>query len=185
MPQQVFKFGDPAKAAAAQKLHEKEIRSRLKTAALDAALQTQAHVVPKGPRDTGLYANSWDVAKGLGDELARLVNDAPYAGIIELGARPYRPPFTPIFEWVKRNAGKLGIANVPAGGTFGGAASLNASQERAARAFAWGVVKSIEKYGLKPRYIMRNALPVAQAALKRAFEEHLGQPLPPPKTGGA
>ncbi len=80
----------------------------VRAAALEAAHRGVALAVRKtnseGLVDLGLYKNAWIAARLFGPEGgAEIRNDAPYAGVLELGRRPGRPgpPFEPILEWVE------------------------------------------------------------------------------------
>ena len=80
----------------------------VRAAAMETAHRGVALAVSKtnteGLVDLGLYKNSWIAAPIFGPEGgAEIRNDAPYAGVIELGRRPGRPgpPFEPILRWVE------------------------------------------------------------------------------------
>lgn len=45
--------------------------------------------------------------------------DAPHAGVMEMGARPFRPPLAPILEWVKRKGLHAGTVNMATRGRQG------------------------------------------------------------------
>ena len=169
-PTQVF--STPTAVLKAQQKDLQIVRERVIPAAqLDSANETLRQVVKAGPVDRGEYKAGWTVREVSGE--VQLANDAPYAGVIELGARPFRPPFAPIYEWVKRKAAALGIVQLKAGKRFRGSASLTNDEDAAAKKVAWAVVNAIAKRGLPPRYIMRVQLPFAVAALERAFKRHL------------
>ena len=116
------------------KTHRKEVYDIF----ADSLLKSVKNMTERSPVDTGLYASSWDVEK-VDENNIFFGNTAPYATIIELGARPFRPPIGPILAWASR---KL---------------SLPEDHPRV-RSFAFFVVKKIEKEGLEPHYIMENGL---------------------------
>lgn len=115
-------------------------------AALEAAQRGVADVVEatnkKGVVDTGHYKRSWRAVPT--DEGAELVNDTPYASVIEYGRRPGAPgpPVAPILDWVRR---KL----VPEG----------AVEPEDAERVAHAIRNAIHKHGTKPRYVLRDLVP--------------------------
>jgi hypothetical protein len=83
--------------------------------------------------------NAWRVVQV--DDGAHLLNDAPYAGIIEKGARPHTVSAegrANIQRWVKR---KLQIAD-----------------DKEAEGIAWAIVKKIEKTGYKGTFAIQNSM---------------------------
>lgn len=99
-------------------------------------------LVKASPVDTGLYASSWDFT--IEENAAILGNFAPYASIIEDGARPFTPPIEPLLAWAKR---VLQDSSQPP----------NYSPE--VRSLAYGVQKKISENGMEPRKILENMLP--------------------------
>lgn len=95
-----------------------------------------------GIKDTGLYAKSWKVVEF--GRSAQLVNTAPYAGVIEVGAvyRGKGPPVSKIIPWVRRKLPGV----LP--------------QERKRVAFA--VARKIKRTGLPGYLILQNTLEAAQ-----------------------
>jgi hypothetical protein len=98
-------------------------------------------IIKKSPIDTGLFAQSWDLQET--EKAILLGNYAPHAPIIEYGARPFKPPMTPLLQWAKR------VLKDPAPYPYSDA--------------VWGLArytqKKIEKEGMKPHNIMENAIP--------------------------
>ena len=74
--------------------------------ALEVALRGVSRAVTltnkAGKVDRGQFKRSWKAIPT--PDGAELLNDAPYAGVIEHGRRPGRPgpPLAPIYEWVQR-----------------------------------------------------------------------------------
>lgn len=205
------------------KARAKAVREIATKATLDAALETQPQVVKATPVDTGFLAGSWIVkgAAAANSELGivgrptELRNDAPYAGIIEKGTRPFKPPFKPLYEWAKRKAGDLALGGMiqispnafrrtkrrlisktgqplhysESRLVYKGKASLTADDDQVIRRFVFAVIAKIARVGLRPKHTMLNALPFANAALKRAMERHIaeirGKKLTGPGAGGA
>lgn len=72
-------------------------------AARRAARRSVAVLKRVTPVHDGLLAKAWRVRNT--KEGAELINDAPYAGVIEMGARPHMPPWEPIIRWVAKKQG--------------------------------------------------------------------------------
>lgn len=112
-------------------------------------------LVAASPVDTGLYAASWDFT--VEEEAVILGNYAPYAGIIEDGARPFTPPLGPLLAWAKRVKGMGGKNDT-------GQPETNYSPE------VWALAKYVQKKiadeGMKPRHVMQNTLPKIMLNIK-------------------
>lgn len=183
MPRQVFRADTPAEALEMQRRHRAQFEQMHRRAALKSANQTLRLVVKDSPRDQGEYALAWAVAV-LSDEV-QLLNDAPHAGVIENGARPFTPPIGPLIEWARRRAGDLALGGAlkigpqafrvsKAGNlTYRGQASLDPDDEQEIESFAYAVRQKIARDGLEPKYVMRNRLKFARESLRKAFEQEL------------
>jgi hypothetical protein len=90
----------------------------------------------------GLYKWSWKHHRIPGG--AELVNDAPYAGVIEYGRRPKRPgpPLAPILEWVERKLVARGEV-----------------EPEKALATAKRIRALIHQRGTRPRFVLRSTIP--------------------------
>lgn len=110
-------------------------------------------LVEASPVDTGLYAQSWNFTAD--EQAVVLGNFAPYASIIEEGARPFRPPIEPLLAWAKR---VLKDSSQPP----------NYSAE--VRQLAYGVQRKIAERGMAPRKILENMLPQIIENIKREIE---------------
>lgn len=122
-------------------------------------------LVAASPVDTGLYAQSWNFT--VLEKSVILGNSAPYAGIIEYGARPFTPPIGPLLAWAKRvltgqktAAGTTIQTGQPAQRTGTGTTNLNGEGYSPE---VWALAKrtqfKISKVGMAPRHIMENAIP--------------------------
>lgn len=177
MPEYVIRVDSPEEAAAMQERAQQELMKGLHRAQLDSAYATLPMVVADtdaaGLVDLGAYKNSWDVIDAGGE--VRLVNDAPYAGVIEQGARPFTPPLQPLIDWAERKAADLGFVGKKQmrGGAFRGRASLSNEQRDIARSIARAIQRKFAREGYRPRYVMRNRLPYALKQLRRAIQEHV------------
>jgi hypothetical protein len=116
------------------------------------------HAVPllvaSSPVDTGLYAQSWDFT--IDEHSAVLGNYAPYAPIIEFGARPFTPPLGPLLAWAKR------VLQDP---------SQPPDYSSRVWALALGTRNKIAEYGMKPQHILENAIPAIIEEVKRELEK--------------
>lgn len=146
----VFRSG--AAAVAAQTRDRREfIHDVLIPAEWESAQRTLRKVSKDSPVDRGEYKHGWSVRRALGNH-PHLANDAPHAGIIELGARPHWAPFAPLYEWAQRKAADIGIAPPDVYG------------------FAKAVQAKIAAEGQAPKFIMRNRLDDATRYLRLAIE---------------
>ena len=116
-----------------------------------------------------------------------VVNDVPYAGVIELGRRPKRPgpPLEPILEWVERKivGGSSKTLKGAPRADFGPGnrrgdvkRRFDAQKPKAgesaleiAEAIRW----SIHIKGTKPRFILRDSLDIVPKATKAAVKRYL------------
>jgi hypothetical protein len=113
----------------------KEVRNGLRR----AAHRGRALIVDKTPVDTGAMKNAWRVVDV--DNGAHLLNDAPYAGVIEKGARPHTVSAegrASIQRWVKRK--------------------LQIRDDKEAEGIMWAIVKKIEKEGYKGTFAVQNSM---------------------------
>ncbi len=176
-------------------------RKALVRASNRAALRSQALMVRRTPVDQGQLKNSWRVVLGslavttAVQELAALVNDAPHAGIVELGARPHKVSaegWAAIYLWVYRHRHLFGFVTksgrtARARATRGNVRAridVNPELER----ITWGIVKRIEKEGQKPTFFVRDSLPVLNEILgeevNKQIERVAKQRIAPGKGGG-
>lgn len=99
-------------------------------------------LIAASPVDTGLYAASWMFTET--ENSVILGNYAPYAGIIEYGARPHAVPIKPLLAWAKR-------------------VLQSDSQPPNYESKVWALAKSVQqkimKFGQQPRHIMEDAIP--------------------------
>jgi len=113
-----------------------------KRAVVSGVARSIPDLVAASPVDTGLYAASWDFT--VEENAVVLGNYAPYAGVIEYGARPYTPPIGPLLAWAKRVTG-------------------DPSQPPNYSSRVWALAKAvqakIEAEGQAPRHIMENMIP--------------------------
>lgn len=118
-----------------------------KKAVIRGVAQSIPMLVENSPVDTGMYASSWDMT--VEEKSVILGNYAPYAGVIEYGARPFKPPIGPLLAWAKR---------VLSGGSrTTGQPETNYSSE--VWALAKYTQKKISDLGMEPKHVMENSIP--------------------------
>lgn len=125
----------------------------LKKAAIAGVSRSIPDLVKGSPVDTGLYAASWDFTPT--ETSVLLGNYAPYAGIIEYGARPFTPPIGPLLAWAKR------VLQDP---------SQPPEYSDRVWALAKGVQNKIAAEGMKPRAVMEQMIPTILANIKAEYE---------------
>lgn len=147
------------------KLDDQDRRARVVRALYKAALIGETIVAQKTPVDRGQARNAWAVTPTATG--AELYNDAPHAGILELGSRPHRPPLRPILEWVVRKFGT---------GKNTGKKSFVEFSEVEPHLFgiAKAIVRKIEAEGTRPHYMVRDSLPKLAEITKKQVEKALG-----------
>lgn len=134
----------PRQLSAELRNQARELPKVVRRGLYGAARRGQAHMVGKTPTDQGQLRNSWRATnRGEGGRFtvgATLRNEAPHAGIVELGARPHRVSadgMAALIAWAMR---KLG-AN-------------EAEAKRIAAAIAW----KLRSRGQEPTFFVRNEL---------------------------
>ncbi len=146
----------------------------LRKIARRAAHRGRAVVVKETPVDAGHMRRAWRVQNTVnlairvrgsklsvtGGKSASLVNDAPYAGIMVRGTRPFTPPFEPIFRWVARQQ-QVSLGGITIGPGYGQISGDRAGGDdiQKIRQLAMGLIKKIQTKGLPPRPFIRRALP--------------------------
>jgi hypothetical protein len=137
-------------------------------------------MVKRTPTDLGQLRASWKVkATAL---VAELINDAPHAGIVELGARPHKVSaegWQAIYEWVRRHPELYGRTRMRR------RVSATLAQQTAIGPFAgidpeitgitWAIVKKINKHGQKPTFFVMKAMDDLRAALIGEVETQLAR----------
>lgn len=117
-------------------------------AVVKGILKSIPDLIEASPVDTGLYASSWE-AKATESGVS-IGNTAPYASIIEYGARPFTPPIGPLLAWAKRVLGE-------GGGHDTGQPETDYTPE--VWRLAKGVQKKIAEHGMAPHHILENMTP--------------------------
>lgn len=142
----------------------------------------RAYIVGKTPVDRGILRNAWKVIR-LSTGGAELVNDQPYAGIIERGARPFKiskEGREALAGWVFRKLLQGSIQVKKAGGRFSSLTGnrrhkhlVKANLEQEADQIAWAIAKKFEKLGMKGKRFVWKELP----KLAELMEEEINRSL--------
>lgn len=129
--------------------------------AIDAAVRRSAHygaafLARKTPVDRGELKNAWRVSPP-GVTPVTITNSAPYAGIVERGARPHavsREGIEAITGWARR---KLGLP------------------EDEARGVAFAIAQKLKERGQEPTYFVRGSLETMSQHLRRELTSALAE----------
>lgn len=137
----------------------KQSLQKKRSAVAKGLARSISDLVAASPVDTGLYAASWDFT--VGEKSAIIGNTAPYAGIIEHGARPFTPPIGPLLAWAKRVLSGSSVKT--------GQPETGYSPE--VWALAKGTQKKIAEQGMTPKHILENMIPHIIANIKAEMEK--------------
>jgi predicted metal-dependent phosphotriesterase family hydrolase len=172
-------------------------------AMFSAAQRGKAFIVDKTPVDRGILRNAWKVIKLSSQMEVQLVNDQPYAGVIERGSRPFKispEGIEALTGWVKRKllrenimgahgantthlhwkeARKAQLAHRKAGAGYKKRVLWEIDDQ--AKSIAWAIAKSWEKLGRKgTRFVMMHLPQLAElmdAEVKRYLNNFFSRPL--------
>lgn len=137
-------------------------------------------LVAASPVDTGLYAASWDFRV---DDLKGVIgNYAPYAGVIEDGARPFTPPIGPLLAWAHRVLNGTGadrgqpMTKEQAANTYNNRTEeLGQSQLSGYSKDEWrlavGVQKKIKEHGMQPHHVLQNMVPTIIENIRKELRQ--------------
>lgn len=162
----------------------KATRREVATAVNISAERGRTYIVRKTPKDQGELKASWRVMVAYASatkmsagkqKLATLVNTAPYAGVVEGGARPHFLPYSArvaLYEWVrrhfryttKRKDGKQSKPKQVTGDVF---------DDPVLTEITWGIVHKIANEGTRPTYFVRDSIP----KLRKLMHTELGKAL--------
>ncbi len=144
----------------------------LQRAIFSGAQRGRSFIIGKSPVDRGLLKNAWRVVKMPWG--TSLINDQPYAGVMEQGARPFKISGAGIFylkAWVMRKlmSGEMNGRSSLIGWNHLVAKYTGRSKtmkrrktvklEAQAESIAWAIAKTFEKVGIKGRRFVYMNLP--------------------------
>lgn len=157
--------------------------------AIFSALQRgKAYIVGKTPVDRGILRNAWKVIR-LSTGGAELVNDQPYAGILERGARPFRMSkegLEALEGWVLRKlmSGDMHSKTTPLDnrkyknqhGTWSARKrkKTKALQEEA-KSIAYAIAKHFERVGMKGKRFVWKELPQLANLMEQEINRSLNK----------
>jgi len=158
----------PIMLAGALRGESARVRKAMPVAAMSAGRRFAAHLAnetdARGITDRGLFKSGWRVLKT--SDGASVYNDAPYAGVIELGARPHkvgREVRELLAAWAMRKLGISSAGRDSAGRYLPGYKRPSRDEQwKQAMAIAWGIAHKIETKGQAPTYMVRDSLPMAR-----------------------
>ena len=134
-------------------------KGALQKAAIAAARKFRTLLVQRTDElkitDTGALKNSWRAERT--EDGAVVFSDCPYAGIVELGARPHPVSVEgqeAIARWAMR---KLGV------------------DEKEAKSIAFLIARKISKEGQKPTFLVQDQLPKAIAYYRQELERIIAE----------
>lgn len=131
----------PEELAKALRREGERLRETIKRAAKAAALRLKTYLVRQTDKLGITYQGVYKGGFRATDDA--VINDAPHAGIVELGTRPHKVSKEGR-EAIKRWAMiKLGLS------------------EPEAEEASWGIAKTIQMVGQEGYYVMRDAVPMA------------------------
>lgn len=160
----------PGQVSATIRRDGKRAPKLIKKAMRMSARRGKAILVDRTPVDRGPLKAAWKVRTL--DEGGRFtgvenVNSSPYAGIVELGARPHpvsKEGQVAIYEWVRRHFGyttstKKGRSKMHrvAGEPF---------EDPVLSEITWGIIHKLKTRGQAPTYFVKGSLPVLTEAME-------------------
>lgn len=130
-----------------------------KKAVVSGIARSIPDLVAASPVDTGLYAASWDFT--VEEKAVVIGNYAPYAGIIEHGARPFKPPLPPLLAWAKRVLTGSSSTDHKTGAKkkLRDTGQPETDYTPEVWALAIHTQRKIMEHGMQPRHILENAIP--------------------------
>lgn len=146
----------PDEVAEKMSQHAKLAMQEVARSVVEAAMKGERVIRAHVPVDTGeLRRETQTVTTGAQRGLvAAIIEDTPYAAAQEAGTRPFTPPIAPLYAWVVRQGGLLGVSG----------------DEDAALALAYAIQRSIAKRGLRARWHTRDAQPELGVILEQELQ---------------
>ena len=141
------------------------------------ARKARALLVKRSPTDLGQLRASWRVRpgrlQGNAIQMPSIENDAPHAGIVELGARPHGVNLEgriALYEWVRRHfrftVGKSKRMQRVTGETF---------EDPVLNEIMWGIVAKLKREGQKPTYFVRDSLKESGDLIFASVKRHMNR----------
>jgi hypothetical protein len=149
----------------------------VKQAIFSGAQRGRSWIVGKTPVDRGILRNAWRVLRM--EDGAVLVNDQPYAGIMERGARPFKISSEGLWAlkaWVMRKlqSGEMnGRSSLKTGKIIKRRKTF--SLEREAEGIARAIAKNFEKVGIKGRRFVLMNLEILASLMEHEIDRYLSK----------
>lgn len=169
--------------------HAKATLKAVQRGIIRGAFAGERVLVKATPVDQGEMRRAWHVRKtGRKNQPAVLINDAPYAGIIERGARPHKVGFAgweQIYSWVYRHHAYFAATRTKKGRakrmkkyvmevtSQRSGAQAETGFDPVISAITWGIVKKIEKEGSRARFFVRDSIPELTVLTSQQVEKRL------------
>jgi hypothetical protein len=162
----------------------KKAEAAAQAGVLSASLRAQAIVVAesqrKGVFNTGYYVGAWKTARSFsgGGSGFTVFNQAPYAGVIENGRRPYPPRASPSGKPKRpKGSGPIPMDALP---PFRKAIAAWVMRKfslpyESAYPLMWVISNSINRKGIPGRYVLRDAIPLIEDAANKEIERELNR----------
>lgn len=131
---------------------------------------------PHKPVDQGFYRASHQV--DLDNHGATIGSDAPYAAVIEYGARPFMPPIDALYRWAYRKFRVQLVRQYRVERSKGNRSRAGQEGYRQLQAenIAWAVARKIARKGIAPRHVYARALPAMRRDLGRLLRTLRSRP---------
>jgi hypothetical protein len=144
-----------------------------------SAIRAQKYLIKKTPLYKGLMRLAWRVERISKSEV-KLVNDQPYAGVIENGAAPFRisqKGREAIKEWVIFQIHKGNFPVRPQRNSKGQFVKPKTSQtiDQRAESISWAIAKTFEKQGIKGRKLVANNFDRIIGMINKEIEKSLDE----------
>lgn len=147
----------------------------VKQALFSAAQRGRSWIVGQSPVDRGILKNAWRALRM--SDGAELVNDQPYAGVVERGARPFKmntAGMDALTGWVRRKILSGGFGSLTTGKGRKNSKPAQIDQiEKEARKIAFAIAKKFERVGIRgKRFVWRN-LPILANLMEKEIQRSL------------
>lgn len=164
----------PGKLGALLETHARKLPEATRAGLSRAAEQARTtELARKLPVYRGVLQNAWEVrTEATGSTAALVTNTAPYAGIVERGARPHwtsKEGRDALREWVRLKIFRPGRRRRPVSRRDTGPGGL---YEREIESIVWAIVNAWAKRGRAGGFQVRDALPrLGQEATEEVIEQ--------------
>lgn len=175
----------PAGLVKALRARHRAIEEEILSAVDSAAQRARGILVRATPTDQGQLRVSWRATSAIRSMrkriVAKVVNDAPHAGIVERGARPHpvsQAGQAAIYEWVRRHFRLVGRGRnrkaIPGGkGVRGARARGETMADPRLKRITMAIVMKLRRRGQRPTYFVRDSIPRVRRAMDAEIKRRL------------